>query len=61
MGFSASHAQETIDAIWAKGGLVYVQTLDALHRAGDDISDMLTQITSEAKAKHQADWRKRQP
>jgi hypothetical protein len=37
-----------------------VQTLDVLLRAGDDIPDLLAQITRETKAKRQTDWRKRQ-
>ena len=60
VGFSAGHAQETIESIWAQDALVYVQTLDVLLRAGDDIPDLLAQITREAKAKHQTDWRKRE-
>lgn len=59
VGFSRSHARETIEAIWAKRGLVYVQTLDLMLRQGDDASAVLEAVERDAKAKHQADWRER--
>lgn len=59
VGFSRSHARETIEAIWAKRGLVYVQTLDMLLREGDDTSALLALVERDAKAKHQAEWRAR--
>jgi hypothetical protein len=49
-----------IEAIWARNALVYIQTLNVLLLAGDDITSMLRQVEREAKAKHQADWRRRQ-
>lgn len=48
------------EAFWARGALVYVQTLGALLRAGDDIAAVLSEVEREAKAKRQADWRGRQ-
>jgi hypothetical protein len=59
VGFSAAHAQETIEAIWARGALVYVQTLDMLLKAGDDIELVKQLATRAANTKHQADYRKR--
>lgn len=59
VGFSVAHARETIDAIWAKRALVYVQTLDLLLREGDDAGAVLEAVEREAKAKHQAEWRAR--
>lgn len=59
VGFSAAHAQETIEAIWARGALVYVQTLDMLLREGDDTALVKQLANREANAKHQSDWRKR--
>jgi hypothetical protein len=59
VGFSAAHAQETIEAIWVRGALVYVQTLDMLLKEGDDIELIKQHVTRVSNAKHQADYRKR--
>jgi hypothetical protein len=61
VGFAAGHAKATVEAFWARGALVYVQTMDLLLRAGDDIAGLLAEVEREAKAKRQADWRQRQP
>lgn len=59
VGFSEKLARETIDGLWAAGMLVYVHSIGALYRAGDDISEFLAQVGREANAAHVRDCRKR--
>ncbi len=55
IGFSAKHAQDTIEAIWSCGMSVYVHSVKhngpALYVDGDDITDLLAMVASEQNAK----------
>jgi hypothetical protein len=54
VGFSPSHARQTIDRLWSCGMLVYVHTVrgngSALYAEGDDITDLLEMVAAEQNA-----------
>ncbi|MBW3243235.1 hypothetical protein KUV57_11060 [Epibacterium sp. DP7N7-1] len=51
VGFSPTHAHQTIERLWSCGMLVYVHSLRgngaALYAGGDDISDFLDMVDTE--------------
>ncbi|MDO6587312.1 hypothetical protein Q4543_17510 [Salipiger sp. 1_MG-2023] len=54
VGFSRSHARETIERLWSCGMLVHVHTVrgngSALYADGDDITDLLSMVAAEQNA-----------
>lgn len=59
VGFGEAHAKQTIEALWEVGFAVYVHSLGAIYRAGDDLSEFLAAVTREANAAYARNWRKR--
>lgn len=52
VGFTEKMAQETIEALWAAGMKVYVHSNCAMYVQGDDISELLRMIGTDANAAH---------
>jgi hypothetical protein len=54
IGFSPTHARQTIERLWSCGMLVYVHTVrgngSALYAEGDDIADLLDMVAAEQNA-----------
>ncbi|GAA4218734.1 hypothetical protein GGQ68_002537 [Sagittula marina] len=54
VGFSPSHARQTIERLWSCGMMVYVHTVrgngSALYAEGDDITDLLEMVAAEQNA-----------
>lgn len=48
VGFGRSHAMETIETLWSIGMHVYVHSVGAIYKAGDDMSQFLDMVASEA-------------
>ncbi|KZL24247.1 hypothetical protein [Pseudovibrio sp. Ad37] len=61
VGISQKLALATINAIWDAKALVYVQTMDVLYKAGDDLEDFCTQLRKDIKASQNKDQRRRHP
>lgn len=61
VGFGPGHARQTIEALWSAGLDVYVHSGPAIYKAGDDITELLARVQSEANTKHVREHRARQP
>jgi hypothetical protein len=48
VSFGPKHAEETILAVWEAGALAYVHSTGALYREGDDLTDFVAKVESEA-------------
>lgn len=59
VGFGEAHARQTIEALWGVGFAVYVHTLGAMYKAGDDLTEFLAHVVREANAVYARNWRKR--
>lgn len=57
VGFGEAHAKQTVEALWAVGFSVYVHTLGAIYKAGDDLTEFLVAVTREANAAYAKKWR----
>lgn len=60
VGFGPEHARQTIEALWSVGMGVYVHSLGAVYKAGDDLEDFLKLVKTQAGAWHQKTSRGRQ-
>lgn len=60
VGFGRAHAEETIEALWSAGLAVYVHSVGALYRAGDDMEEFLDTLESEANTAYVRAHRARQ-
>lgn len=61
VGFGPAHARQTIEAMWSVGLSVYVHSLGALYKEGDDLTDFLELVKVQANAWHQQASRDRKP
>lgn len=59
VGFGEAHARQTVETLWGVGFSVYVHTLGAIYKAGDDLTEFLAHVTREANAAYAKAWRKR--
>lgn len=57
VGFSEKHARDVIEAVWDKDHMIYVHTLEALYRKGDDLAGFFDLHSKELKAAQMRDYR----
>lgn len=57
VGFSEKHARDVIEAVWAKHHAVYVHSLEALYRKGDDLAGFFDLYGKELKTAQMRDYR----
>ncbi len=48
VGFGPAHAMQTLEALWGLGFSVYVHSVGAIYRRGDDMTEFLKKVLSEA-------------
>lgn len=59
VGFGEAHARQTVESLWGVGFAVYVHTLGAIYKTGDDLTEFLAVVTREANAAYARKWRGR--
>lgn len=57
VGFSEKHAQDVIEAVWGMDHMVYVHSLEAQYRKGDDLAEFFDLHGKELKAAQMRDYR----
>ena len=53
LGFGRAHAAKTVQDFWALGIHIYVHSPGAVYAPGDDVSDLLARVATEANAGYQ--------
>ena len=61
VGFGPGHAKQTIEALWGAGLSVYVHSGPAIYREGDDLTEFLARVLSDANTKYVHKHRARKP
>lgn len=61
VGFGPGHARQTIEALWSAGLSVYVHTPCAVYRSGDDLTEFLKKVASDANTAYVSRHRAKQP
>ena len=61
VGFGPGHARQTIEALWSAGLSVYVHSGPALYREGDDLTEFLARVLSDANTKSGSRHRAKKP
>jgi hypothetical protein len=61
VGFGKAHAMQTIEALWEAGVSVYVHSVGAAYKAGDDMAEFLEQVAHEANVGYVRAHRARKP
>lgn len=60
VGFGVAHARQTIADMWSVGLLVYVHSVGALYREGDDLAELMEAVEREQNTANVRRYRKRQ-
>jgi len=61
VGFGPGHARQTIEALWSAGLSVYVHSGPALYREGDDLTEFLARVLSDANTQYVSKYRAKKP
>lgn len=61
VGFGPAHAMQTIEALWSAGLDVYVHSVGANYRAGDEMEEFLAHVAHEANVAYVRAHRARKP
>jgi hypothetical protein len=59
IGFGSAHARQTIEELWGVGLQVYVHSVGALYRRGDDLTELMEAVEREANTANVRAYRKR--
>lgn len=61
VGFGPGHARQTIEALWSAGLIVYVHSIPAYYREGDDMTEFLGRVATDANTAHVRNHRAKKP